>query len=95
MALNNKQRKDLKVKSHHLKPVIRIGQKGVSENLLLETGQALEIHELIKVHIADDDRDARKITALKIAEQTGAEVVNQIGKICVLYRQKNRTETVS
>lgn len=91
MPLDNKQRKDLKAKSHHLKPVIRVGQKGVSENLLLETGQALEIHELIKVHIADDDREARKATALEIAEQTGAEVVNQIGKTCTLYRKKSQT----
>jgi RNA-binding protein len=95
MPLDNKQRKDLKAKSHHLKPVIRVGQKGVSESLLLETGQALEIHELIKVHIADDDREARKAVVLKIAEQTGAEVVNQIGKTCVLYRKKGQAETDS
>lgn len=95
MPLDNKQRKDLKAKSHHLKPVIRVGQKGVSENLLLETGQALETHELIKVHIADDDREARKATALKIAEQTRAEVVNQIGKTCVLYRKKSPKEDAS
>jgi len=95
MPLDNKQRKDLKAKAHHLKPVIRVGQKGVSENLLLETGQALEIHELIKVHIADEDREARKATAMEIAEQTGAEIVNQIGKTCVLYRKKKQLETDS
>lgn len=95
MPLDKKQRKDLKAKSHHLKPVIRVGQKGITENLLLETGQALEIHELIKIHIADDDRNERKAAAQKIADQTGAEVVNQIGKTCVLYRKKSHTETDS
>jgi RNA-binding protein len=89
MPLDSRQRKDLKAKSHHLKPVIRVGQKGVSENLLLETDQALETHELIKVHIADDDRAARKAATLEIALQTRAEVVNQIGKICILYRKNS------
>jgi RNA-binding protein len=93
MPLDNKQRKDLKAKSHHLKPVIRVGQKGISENLLLETDRALETHELIKVHIADDDREIRKATALEIAAQTRAELINQIGKICTLYRRNNQGES--
>ena len=95
MSLDNKQRKNLKAKSHHLKPVVRVGQKGISENLLLETDQALETHELIKIHIADDDREARKAAALEIAAQTRAEVVNQIGKTCVLYRKKSQAEADS
>jgi len=92
MPMDNKQRKNLKARSHHLKPVIRVGQKGISENLLLETDQALETHELIKVHIADDNREARKAAALEIAAQTRAEVVNHIGKTCTLYRKKSQGE---
>ena len=95
MPLDNKQRKDLKARSHHLKPVIRVGQKGISENLLLETDTALEIHELIKVHIAGEDREARKAAALEIASKTRAEVVSQIGKTCTLFRKKRQKESDS
>lgn len=88
MSLDARQRKDLKAKAHHLKPVIRVGQKGVSENLILETSMALDAHELIKVHIGGDDREARKATALDLAAQTRSELVNRIGKACILYRKK-------
>jgi len=88
MTLNSRQRKELKAKAHHLNPVVRVGQKGITENLLLETDQALAAHELIKLHIAGDDRDERQVACQEIAEKTGAELVHTIGKICILYRKK-------
>ena len=88
MTLNTKQRKALKAKAHHLKPVVRVGQKGVSDNLLAETSQALETHALIKIHIADDDRDRRSDTAQTIATACDAELLQQIGKTYLLYREK-------
>jgi len=88
MSLSSKQCKELRAKAHHLKPVVRIGQKGLSDNVIAETDQALEIHELIKVHIASDERDNRKQAATQLAAATGAEKVGEIGKICILYRKK-------
>jgi len=90
MSLNNKERKDLKSRAHHLKPVIRIGQKGISENLVLETELALEIHELIKVHNSAEDRDERKLVCNELAVRCSAEVVDQIGKTAILYRKKKK-----
>jgi len=87
MTLNNKQRKALKAKAHHLKPVIRVGQKGLSDNLLNETSQALDIHALIKVHVAHDDRDTRSQYMQELAGKSKAEIVSQIGKMCILYRR--------
>jgi len=88
MSLTNKQIKDLKAKAHHLKPVVRIGQKGTTENVLAEITNALEIHELIKVHIANDDREIRKQAVTDIAGQSHAEIIGLIGKTCILYRKK-------
>jgi len=88
MTLTTKQRKEIKAKAHHLKPVIRVGLKGLSENLLEETSRALDIHELIKVHIAQDDRDTRTRCMQELASRSGAELVGQIGKMCILYRQR-------
>jgi len=89
MSLSTKQQKELKAKAHYLKPVIRVGQKGISENLLLETSRALDSHELIKIHIAQDDREARKQCMEELASSSGAELVGQIGKICILFRRNS------
>jgi len=88
MSLSNKQNKALKTQAHHLKPVVRIGQKGVTENVMMEINNALDIHELIKIHIADDDRETHTQSGSDIATQCKAELVSQIGKTCILYRQK-------
>ncbi len=88
MTLNSKQRKVLKAKAHHLKPVIRVGQKGLSENLILETSLALDTHELIKVHVAQEDREARSQCMQELAGNSAAEIIGQIGKICILYRRR-------
>jgi len=88
MPLSNKQIKALKAKAHHLKPVVRIGQKGITENVMMEINNALDIHELIKIHIADDDRESRNQSVSSISVQCKAELVSQIGKTFILYRQK-------
>jgi len=87
MSLDNKLKRDLKSKAHHLKTIIQVGQHGVSETLISETNNALATHELIKVHIQEDDRDARQAAAKMLAEKTQAELVQKIGKVFVLYRK--------
>lgn len=86
MTLTSKQRKELKARAHHLNPVIRVGQKGITDNLLTETDQALTAHELIKIHIARDDKADRHAAAAEIAAACQAEIVDHIGKIAILYR---------
>jgi RNA-binding protein len=88
MSLTSKQRKALKAQAHHLNPVIRVGQNGISEGVIQETGIALNTHELIKVQIQQGDRDARLKSGTLLAEKTGAELVHRIGKIIILYRLK-------
>jgi len=86
--LDAKQKKQLKQAAHHLKPVVRIGQKGLTENLICETDACLARHELIKVHVAAGDRQTRSDMAEKLADVTHAQLVHQIGKVFVLYRQR-------
>lgn len=85
-SLTSKKRKALKAKAHHLKPVIRVGQNGISDGVIKETDIALHTHELIKIQIQSDDRDGRLQGARTLAEKTGAELVHHIGKIFILYR---------
>ena len=88
MSLSSKERKSLKAAAHHLKPVILVGQNGITEGVIKETDRALETHELIKIQIQGEDRDARLQGAQGLADQLGAELVHHIGKIYILYRQR-------
>jgi RNA-binding protein len=64
-----------------------LGDKGLTESVVEELNRALNDHELIKVKIAGEDREARTATITEIAETTGAEVVQTIGKIALLYKK--------
>ena len=81
------QIKELKAKAHKLEPVVIIGAKGVTEEVLAEIERALAAHELIKVRAPTLDRDRRDIVLQDICARTGAQAVQQVGKVFVIYRR--------
>ncbi len=89
MNLTNKQKQYLKGLAHSLKPVVLLGQHGLTEGVLAEIDSALNIHELIKVKVASDDRDTKKLIIDAIVRETKAVNVQTIGHILVLYRQSD------
>ncbi len=89
MQLSNKQKQYLKGLAHGLKPVILLGQNGLTEGVLAEIDNALNIHELIKVKAATDDREMKSLIHDAIIRETGATKVQSIGHILVLYRQSD------
>jgi RNA-binding protein len=82
------ERKALKAKAHKLDPVVHVGAKGLTDEVIAEIDRALHAHELIKVRAASLDRDAREEAFGRIAEKTGAQAVQHIGKVFVLFRKK-------
>ncbi|MDX1574042.1 MAG: ribosome assembly RNA-binding protein YhbY [Methylophaga sp.] len=86
MAVNDKQRRYLKGLAHPLKPVVMIGNSGLTPNVINEIEQALSHHELIKVRVSGQERADRKQMLDQIAEQTGADLVMVIGHIGGFYR---------
>jgi RNA-binding protein len=83
-------KKQLRAIGHHLKPVVTVAGAGLSENVLAELDRALNDHELIKVKLAVDDRDARADISASICEQLKAEVVQSVGKIILILRRNSR-----
>jgi putative YhbY family RNA-binding protein len=73
--------------AHVLKPVVIIGDKGLTETVLAEIGRALAAHELIKVKAATDERERRGAWMAEICEKLEAHPVQSIGKILVLWRE--------
>ena len=84
--LSNIEKKALRKKTHSLKPVVMIGQHGLTDAVLAEIDVALNAHELIKVRIRGADKIKRTGLCEQMAKQLNAEVVDQIGFIAVLHR---------
>jgi RNA-binding protein len=87
MPLNPKSRQALKAKAHSLKPVILIGSNGLTDAVQKEIDIALNHHELIKVRISTNDRDAKRAIYAEICAVQQAEAVQLIGNIAVVYRK--------
>jgi len=82
------ERRALRARAHALDPVVLIGDGGLTAAVLEEIDRSLNAHELIKVRVAGEDRDARSDTLRRVCEDLGASAVQQIGKILVIYRQR-------
>ncbi len=85
-ALTSAQTRFLRGQAHDLKAMLQVGGKGISDALVAEVDLALEHHELIKVKVAGEDRDARDAMIADLAGRTGAALVQRIGHTAVLYR---------
>jgi len=82
------QKKLLKKLAHGLKPVVFIGQKGLSDSLIGSIHDALDTHELIKVKFIEFKEKKQKAgLASTIQDETGCRLVDIIGHIAILYRQ--------
>lgn len=84
--LTPSQKRYLRGLAHDLKPVILVGQKGVTPALLEELEGALAHHELIKVKLADDDRESRAASIEEIRAHSDAEIVQTIGRVACFFR---------
>ena len=92
--LSKIKRKELQKKASSLKPIIMIGQKGLTDSVIAEIDSALNIHELIKIRNRGADKDECKEQRSKIEQQLNAEVVHRIGFITVFYRPTRTTKWI-
>ena len=94
MELTRGQIKRLRAEGHRLKlkPVIIIGQKGLSENLHQELENALVHHELIKLRIPAFDKPAKRELSQSLCARHRAQLVEHIGNVIVIYRRNTETD---
>ncbi len=88
MKLTERQRRHLRGLAHPLKPVVQIGNAGLTDAVAAEAARALHDHELIKVRFAGADREARDAGLESLAARTGSVLVTRIGHVAVLYRPR-------
>ena len=92
MTLTARDRRDLRRIGHHLQPIVTIGDNGVSEGVIAETERALTDHELIKVRLPAGAKADRQALANALCEACGAEPVQHIGRITLLYRKAKKPD---
>lgn len=89
-SLSAAQKRHLRALAHHLKPVILMGAKGLSEALIAELRLALDRHELVKVKLAAEDKEEREALIEALCEATGAALVQKIGNVAVLFLRNTK-----
>ena len=93
MSLNNRQLRHLRGLTHHLRPVVIVGDRGLSENVLAEIDAALDHHELVKIKLRGD-RETRAQWARDIAQRFGAEPVQAIGQTASFFRRNPKKPVI-
>jgi RNA-binding protein len=83
--LTGKQRRWLRGQAHSLKPVVQLGEKGLTDAVVAEVDRSLDAHELIKVRLVGE-RDEREAQAADLADRVEAEAVGLTGKVAIFYR---------
>jgi len=90
--LTNKQVRHLRSLAHDSKPVVIVGDKGLTQPVIDEIKNALETHELIKVKIRTDDRDERQTMIETILKKTNSEKIQRVGHIVTLFKRNNEAK---
>ena len=87
--MTGKERARLRAEANGLETILQIGKGGVTGAVISQIDGALTARELIKIRTLETSPDSGKECADRIAEATGAEVVQVIGSKIVLYRYSN------
>ena len=87
MKLTESQKKFLRGLGHQLKPVIMIGDAGLSEAVRSEFGSTIDHHELIKVRVRAGDRQLRDEIISDLCSSTDSALVTRIGNVALIYRR--------
>jgi len=95
LSLTPRQRALLKARAHALEPVVQIGQAGLTAAVITEIDRSLTAHGLIKIRLAGAGRDDRDTLTAQVCEQAGAAVVQQVGRVLVLWRPRPEDEPLS
>jgi RNA-binding protein len=90
MPLSPDRKKQYRSLGHNLSPVVTVAGNGLSDAVLEELNRALNDHELIKVKLVVADRDLRQQLIAEMAKKLKAEIVQEIGKIALIFRESKK-----
>ena len=94
VPLTDRQKKHLRRLGHALHPLVLVGQRGYTSGVVGELMQTLHDHELVKVRARVGDRENRNLVLARLAADSGAELVHQIGNVGLFYKKNNKLNKI-
>jgi RNA-binding protein len=95
MKLTNNQKRYLRSLAHDLKPVVMVGQHGLSDAVLAELQSSMEIHELLKIKVRAENREEKQQIIDKIVASSEAAIVQVIGGVLVIYKPFDEDQVIT
>ncbi len=95
VSLTSSQKKKLRGLAHSLKPVVQVGQEGVTSGIVQAAQSALQTHELIKIQLAGhSDASAKSEACRHLDAELGnrTHLVGRIGRMAIFYFEKDPQE---
>ena len=88
--MTGKERAELRSQAHHLDPIINIGKESLTPEVTAAISEAIEARELIKVGVLKNCMDDPHELAEIVAERTGSQVIQVMGKKITLYKYNKK-----
>ncbi|WP_433946047.1 ribosome assembly RNA-binding protein YhbY [Paenibacillus sp. SN-8-1] len=92
--LTGKQKRYLRSLAHHLQPIFQVGKGGTNEQIIRHITDAIETRELIKLSVLNNCLDDPKQIGEELAADSGAELVQVIGRTIVLYKESRENKQI-
>ncbi len=89
MTLSKIKLREFRSRGHQLKPVVTVGNAGLSDAVFSELESTLDHHELMKVKLPAADRTTREQLVSTLCSQLNAQLIQSIGRIALIYRPKD------
>jgi len=86
MNLSDSQKKHLRGLGHRLKPVVTVGDAGLSNSVMQEFNSTISHHELIKVRIRASSRENRDALIDELCQLGSGNLIQRIGNVALIYR---------
>jgi len=85
-VLTGKQKRYLRAMGNEMVPILQVGKSGVTDTVVTQTNEAIEARELIKGRVLQNCLEDPENVAAELAEQTGSELVQVIGRNFLLFK---------
>jgi len=92
MPITGKERAELRAEAHHLDPTVHVGAQGITPTLIGALDDALRTRELVKIQLGRPVEEKPRAMAERLAQETGAVVVQVIGRTATLFRENPELE---
>ncbi|RMG31535.1 MAG: YhbY family RNA-binding protein [Gammaproteobacteria bacterium] len=95
MQLTEAQRRHLRGLGQRLRPVVMVGQRGLTDAVVEEVDRSIRHHELMKVRVSVGDRAERDRVIAELCERTGSTLIQRIGNVALLFRRNPQQPRIS